>query len=52
MNDETKIARRPAFAAIGREAALRPYRKPILVMRERLSKITAEDGKASGITLN
>ncbi len=51
MNDETKITRSLAFAAITREAVLRPYRKPALVMREQLSKITAEDGKASGITV-
>ena len=49
MNDETKITRSPAFAAIEREVALRPYRKPVLVVRERLSKITAEDSKASGL---
>lgn len=51
MTDEAKATHSPAPAAIARELAPRPYRKPVLVMRERLSRITAEDGKASGVTV-
>ena len=50
MNDQTKLTHRSAPAAVAREIALRPYRKPALVVREQLSKITAADSKVSGVT--
>lgn len=49
MNDETKLTHRQAPAAAEREIALHPYQKPVLVARERLSRIAAADSKVSGI---
>ena len=51
MTDQSKqLADEPSSSSEAAHLARRPYDKPSLVARERLSQVTATDSKVSGIT--
>jgi hypothetical protein len=51
MTDQSKqLVDEPSSSSEAAHLARRPYDKPSLVSRERLSQVTATDSKVSGIT--